>query len=158
MKTIDAIIIHCTATKEGKDFRAKDIDRWHKEQGWKMIGYNYVIDLDGTIEEGRPLTMTGAHCKGWNNHSIGIVYVGGLDAKGNPKDTRTFEQKKAMHSLVDSLMDKYPTITQVIGHRDTSPDKNGDGVVSPNEWIKACPCFDVRLEFPIVVVTANKKK
>lgn len=158
MKTIDAIIIHCTATKEGKDFRAKDIDRWHKEQGWKMIGYNYVIDLDGTIEVGRPLTMTGAHCKGWNNHSIGIVYVGGLDAKGNPKDTRTLEQKKAMHSLVDNLMVIYPTITQVIGHRDTSPDKNGDGVVSPNEWIKACPCFDVRLEFPIVVVTANKKK
>lgn len=158
MKTIDAIIIHCTATKEGKDFRAKDIDRWHKEQGWKMIGYNYVIDLDGTIEEGRPLTMTGAHCKGWNNHSIGIVYVGGLDVNGNPKDTRTFEQKVAMHNLVGELMDKYPTITKVIGHRDTSPDKNGDGVVSPNEWIKACPCFDVRLEFPIVVVTANKKK
>ncbi len=158
MKTIDAIIIHCTATKEGKDFRAKDIDRWHKEQGWKMIGYNYVIDLDGTVEEGRPLTMTGAHCKGWNNHSIGIVYVGGLDVNGNPKDTRTFEQKVAMHNLVGELMDKYPTITKVIGHRDTSPDKNGDGVVSPNEWIKACPCFDVRLEFPIVVVTANKKK
>lgn len=158
MKTIDAIIIHCTATKEGQDFRAADVDRWHKQRGWKMIGYNYLIDLDGKIEEGRPLTMNGAHCVGWNNHSIGICYVGGLDKDGKPKDTRTLEQKKAMHLLVENLMEKYPTITQVLGHRDTSPDKNGDGVITPNEWTKACPCFDVRLEFPIVVVTANKKK
>ena len=156
MKTIDSIVIHCTATKERQDFKAADIDRWHKQRGWKMIGYNYVIDLDGKIEEGRPLTMDGAHCKGWNNHSIGIVYVGGLDKDGNPKDTRTFAQKLSMHLLVERLMEKYPAITQVIGHRDTSPDLNGNGKVDPHEWIKACPCFDVKLEFPIVVVTAGK--
>ena len=156
MKTIDSIVIHCTATKEGQSFRAADIDRWHRQRGWKMIGYNYVIGLDGKIEEGRPLTMNGAHCTGWNDHSIGIVYVGGLDKDGKPKDTRTFEQKIAMHLLVERLMEKYPTITQVIGHRDTSPDLNGNGKVDPHEWIKACPCFDVKLEFPIVVVTAGK--
>lgn len=156
MKTIDSIVIHCTATKEGQNFRAKDIDRWHKERGWKMIGYNYVIGLDGRIEEGRPLTMNGAHCKGWNDHSIGIVYVGGLDKNGKSKDTRTFQQKLSMHLLVENLMEKYPTITQVIGHRDTSPDLNGDGKLDPHEWIKDCPCFDVKSEFPIVVVTAGK--
>lgn len=158
MKTIDTIVIHCTATKEGQDFRAADIDRWHRQRGWKMIGYNYVIDLDGKIEEGRPLTMNGAHTKGWNNHSIGIVYVGGLDKDGKSKDTRTLEQKKAMHLLVEHLMEKYPTILYVIGHRDTSPDLNGNGKIDPHEWIKDCPCFDVKLEFPVVVVTAEKPK
>lgn len=170
----EAIIIHCTATPEGLDFRAKDIDLWHKEQGWRMIGYNYVIDIDGTVEKGRPLTMTGAHCKGWNNRSIGIVYVGGVasaidsrgrivaakDAKGNPipKDTRTVAQIEAMHKLVDELLDQYPSIVKILGHRDTSPDLNGDGEITPNEWIKACPCFDVKSEFPLLVVTAKKPK
>lgn len=156
MKTIDSIVIHCTATKEGQNFRAADIDRWHRQRGWKMIGYNYVIGLDGKIEEGRPLTMNGAHCKGWNDHSIGIVYVGGLDSSGKSKDTRTLAQKKAMHLLVEQLMEKYPTIVDVLGHRDTSPDLNGNGKVDPHEWIKDCPCFDVRLEFPIVIVKAGK--
>ena len=156
MKTIDSIVIHCTATKEGQNFRAADIDRWHRQRGWKMIGYNYVIGLDGKIEEGRPLTMNGAHCKGWNDHSIGIVYVGGLDRSGKSKDTRTLAQKKAMHLLVEQLMEKYPTIVDVLGHRDTSPDLNGNGKVDPHEWIKDCPCFDVRLEFPIVIVKAGK--
>lgn len=157
MKSIDSIVIHCTATRAGVDIKAKDIDRWHKEQGWKMIGYNYVIDLDGTVEVGRPLTMNGCHCKGYNNHSIGIVYVGGLDAKGNPKDTRTPAQKRALNDLIYSLVDKYP-ITDILGHRDSSPDLNGDGTVTPNEWIKACPCFDVRSEFPMVVITAKKSQ
>lgn len=157
MKTIEAIIIHCTATKEGLDIRAKDVDRWHKEQGWRMIGYNYLIDLDGKIENGRPLTMTGAHCKGWNDRSIGICYVGGLDRNGNPKDTRTPAQKEAMNRLVYDLLEAYPTITQILGHRDTSPDLDGNGVVTPNEWIKACPCFDVRSEFPILIIKAKRK-
>ena len=93
---IDSIVIHCSATREGQDVRASDIDRWHKERGFSMIGYNLVIDLDGTVENGRPLSMAGAHCadkglsgKSYNLHSIGICYVGGLDKNGNPKDTGT---------------------------------------------------------------------
>lgn len=152
-----AIIIHCTATREGQDVRASDVDKWHKERGWQMIGYNYLIDLDGTVEEGRPLTMSGAHTKGWNNRSIGICYVGGLDKKGNPKDTRTPAQKKALNDLVYKLFEQYPTITDIMGHRDTSPDLNGDGAITPNEWIKACPCFDVRAEFPTLIVKRKKK-
>lgn len=72
MRTISEIIIHCSATVEGKDFFVKDIDRWHKQRGFKMVGYHFVIRLDGTIEQGRPLEMIGAHCTGHNAHSIGI--------------------------------------------------------------------------------------
>ena len=156
MKTIDAIVIHCTATRPGQDVHASDIDKWHKERGFAMIGYNYVIDLDGTVETGRPLTRDGAHCntkglsgKSYNKHSIGIVYVGGLDENGEPADTRTPEQKEAMAELVYKLMEEHPGIIEIIGHRDTSPDLNGDGTISKNEWIKQCPCFEVKAEFPI---------
>lgn len=160
---IDAIVCHCSATREGQNVKASDIDKWHKEKGWVMIGYNYVIDLDGTIEVGRPLTMSGAHCnekgfsgKSYNLHSIGICYIGGLDKKGKAKDTRTRKQKIAMQNLVNKLVMEYP-IKEIIGHRDASPDLNHDGKITPNEWIKQCPCFDVKSEFPIAICTAKKK-
>lgn len=160
---IDAIVIHCSATREGQDVRAADIDKWHKERGFKMIGYNYVIDLDGTIEIGRPLTMDGAHCnlkgfsgESYNKHSIGICYVGGLDKGGNPKDTRTDAQKLSLHKLVNDLLMEYP-IMEVIGHRDASPDLNNDGEITKNEWVKTCPCFDVKAEFPIAICIGKKK-
>lgn len=131
MRKINKIIIHCTATKEGKDFKAKDIDRWHKEKGWKCIGYHYVIDLDGTVEKGRSVEEIGAHCNGHNADSIGIVYVGGLDSKGNPKDTRTQAQKEALWELLRVLITKYPKAS-IHGHNEFSS--------------KACPCFDVQKE------------
>ena len=161
-KDIDAIVIHCSATREGQDVRAADIDKWHKERGFAMIGYNYVIDLDGTVELGRPLTRDGAHCntagtsgKSYNKHSIGICYVGGLDKYGRAKDTRTAAQKRALAALVYRLLKEYP-ITDVLGHRDASPDRNGDGTISSNEWIKECPCFDVRKEFPLATCKARR--
>lgn len=160
---IDSIVIHCSATRAGQDVRAADIDKWHKERGFAMIGYNYVIDLDGTVEVGRPLSRDGAHCntagtsgRSYNRHSIGICYVGGLDKYGKPADTRTPEQKRALRDLVYKLMDAYPNIVEVIGHRDASPDKNGDGKITRNEWIKQCPCFDVRAEFPMAICKAKK--
>ena len=79
MNKIDSIIIHCSATRVGLDLRAKDIDCMHRQRGFTRIGYNFVIDLDGTVENGRPLSIDGAHCntKGssgvsYNKHSIGI--------------------------------------------------------------------------------------
>lgn len=163
MKTIDAIVIHCSATRAGQDVRAADIEKWHMERGFACIGYNYVIDLDGVIEVGRPTSMDGAHCstaglsgKSYNKHSIGICYVGGLDRNGNPADTRTPQQKVAMAKLVYNLISVYP-IVEVIGHRDASPDKNGDGKITPNEWVKQCPCFDVKSEFPIAVCIGRRK-
>lgn len=165
MKKIDAIVIHCSATRAGQDVRAADIDKWHKERGFSCIGYNYVIDLDGTVEVGRPLNRDGAHCNTsgtsgvpYNKHSIGICYVGGLDKDGNPADTRTPQQKIALADLVYKLMGKYDGIVEVIGHRDASPDRNGDGKITSNEWIKQCPCFDAKSEFPMAVCTAKKVK
>lgn len=178
-KDVDAIVIHCSSTPEGDEYFAADIDLWHKKKGWKMIGYHYVIDIDGTVEKGRPTTMQGAHTstsglsgKPYNSHSIGICYIGGLaatindkgkivpkeDSNGNyiAKDTRTLAQKKAMRDLVLKLMDEFPNIKEIIGHRDASPDKNHDGKIEKDEWIKACPCFDVKSEFLIAVCSAKR--
>ena len=161
-ENIDAIVIHCTASRAGQDLRAADIDKQHKERGFAGIGYHYVIDLDGTVEIGRPLPKDGAHCntaglsgKSYNKHSIGIVYVGGLDRDGNPADTRTPAQKVALDDLVHKLIHEYP-IKEVIGHRDASPDKDGNGTIEKNEWIKLCPCFDAKAEFPISICTAER--
>lgn len=90
--------------------------------------------------------LDGAHCMGWNKRAIGICYVGGLDKDGRPADTRTDAQRTALIRLVKALRLVFPGVKQVLGHRDTSPDLNGDGVISPNEYMKACPCFDVQKE------------
>lgn len=140
------IVVHCTATMEGKDFRAADVRKWHKQQGWEDIGYHYVIDLDGLIEEGRNKRYQGAHVAGYNSCSIGVCYVGGLDKGGLPADTRTPEQKHWLKYLLRSLKTRYPK-AKIVGHRDLSPDRNGDGVVTADEWLKCCPCFDVQAEY-----------
>lgn len=153
MKEIDSIIIHCSATHAGQDLRAKDIDRMHRERGFNQIGYNFVIDLDGTVEAGRSTNIDGAHCntkgfsgESYNKHSIGICYIGGLDKNGKAADTRTPEQKTALRKLITKLCKSY-TIIELLGHRDTSPDLDGSGEIEPIEFIKNCPCFDVRAEF-----------
>lgn len=143
MRNIDSIIVHCSATKAGQDFTATDIDRWHRERGFNGIGYHYVIRLDGKLEKGRDVALAGAHCKGWNERSVGICYIGGLDENGRPADTRTNAQKRVLYQIIIDLQREY-NILQVLGHRDTSPDLNGDGVIEPYEYVKACPCFDVK--------------
>ena len=133
MRKIKEIIVHCSATAEGKDFDAKDIDLWHKAQGWDCIGYHYVVKLDGTVESGRPIEKVGAHCKGHNAYSIGVCYIGGLAADGKtPKDTRTPQQKAALQLLVDNLKRVYPG-SKVYGHCDFAS--------------KACPCFNAKEEY-----------
>ena len=134
MRQINYIIIHCSATKAGQDFRAKDIDRWHRERGWDGIGYHKVIELDGTIETGRSEAKPGAHCKGHNSDSIGICYIGGLDENGKPADTRTELQKAALAGLVAGYKQRFPN-AKVVGHRDM-----------PNVH-KACPCFNAKEEY-----------
>ena len=111
----DTIIIHCSATRAGQDITAADIDCWHRARGFWSIGYHYVIRLDGTIEPGRDVTLDGAHCMGWNQRSIGICYVGGLDKEGRPADTRTDAQRTALIRLVKSLQLAFPNVKQVIG-------------------------------------------
>lgn len=146
MRRIDYIVVHCSATIEGKNFTAADIDRWHKNRGWSAIGYHYVIDLDGLLEEGRPEWKIGAHVKGKNRHSLGVCYIGGLDKNKAPKDTRTKAQKQGLQNLIEHLKVKYPNAA-VLGHRDFSKDLNGNGIIEPFEFSKSCPCFDVKNEF-----------
>lgn len=142
-KNIRSIYFHCTATREGQDIDAATIKRWHLAKGWRDIGYHYVIRLDGAIERGRDEAIPGSHVQGFNTGSIGVVYAGGLDAQGKAKDTRTPAQLTAMASLARDLLRAYPH-AELKGHRDASPDRDGDGVIEPHEWLKECPCFDVR--------------
>ena len=146
VRTITDIVVHCTATCPNQDLNVGDIRRMHIKQGWADIGYHYVIRLDGRIEPGRDVDIVGAHVSGHNSHSIGVVYVGGLDMNGKPKDTRTESQKNALLRLLMLLRKLYPK-ARICGHRDFSPDKNHNGIIEPSEWIKDCPCFDAATEY-----------
>lgn len=134
MRKITEIIIHCSATPEGRDVTVETIDKWHKDRGFKKIGYHYVIYLDGSIHKGRDESEIGAHCSLHNANSIGICYIGGYIQQGKklvPKDTRTSAQKEALLKLLNELAEKYPDAT-IHGH---------------NEFAKKdCPCFDVQTE------------
>ena len=141
-RTITLIVIHCTATREDVDFTQKDLLRCHRARGMKMVGYHFYIRKDGFIWTTRPMDMIGAHARGFNEQSIGIAYEGGLTPQGRPSDTRTRQQKHSMRVLIRTLKKDFPD-ARVCGHRDLSPDRNGNGVVESSEWLKQCPCFDV---------------
>lgn len=133
MRIINEIIIHCSATPEGKDYTVEQIKQWHKQRGFSDIGYHYVIYRDGSIHSGRPIERIGAHCLKHNAHSIGICYIGGVAKDGKtPKDTRTDVQKESLIKLIKELKAKYPKAT-VHGHREYAN--------------KACPCFDAKNEY-----------
>lgn len=131
MRKIDRIIIHCSDTPAGRHTTVADIDRWHREKGYKKIGYHYVIYLNGAIHKGRSEMEVGAHCKGYNAHSIGICYVGGKE-NGKPKDTRTDAQKESLLFLLRDLKKRYPN-AKICGHRDLAA--------------RDCPCFDAKSEY-----------
>lgn len=145
-RRIDWLVVHCTATKEGVDVSTEDIRRWHKNKGWSDIGYHFVIDIDGFISHGRDVKRQGAHVKGFNKYSLGIVYVGGLDSEMRPKDTRTEDQKKSLKILLKALKNHFPE-SEIKGHRDFSKDLNGNGIIEPFEFIKICPCFNAVEEY-----------
>lgn len=133
MRKINKVIIHCSATPEGRDTTIQDIDEWHKARGFKKIGYHYVIYIDGSIHKGRDENEIGAHCTGQNSNSIGICYIGGMTKDNKtPKDTRTYAQKQSLLKLLKTLKLKYPEAT-VHGHREFAA--------------KACPCFDAKHEY-----------
>jgi N-acetylmuramoyl-L-alanine amidase len=137
-RTITEIIVHCTATPEGKDYTVEDIRKWHTAKpphgrGWSDIGYHYVIDRKGHILPGRDVDIIGAHCEGHNAHSIGVVYIGGVSAlNGKPKDTRTLAQKASLIRCLTELKSLYPQ-AKIYGHCNFSS--------------KECPCFDAKTEY-----------
>lgn len=138
MRTINKIIVHCSATQEGKDLDAAEINKWHLKRGWDGIGYHYVVLLDGVIEYGRSIYKQGAHVKGENEGSIGICYIGGVESKRGSngewiaKDTRTPEQKESLLLLLKTLKKMHPEAT-IHGHNEFAA--------------KSCPCFDVKKEY-----------
>ena len=132
-RSINEIIVHCSATPEGKDFTVQDIRVWHKARGFSDIGYHYVIYRNGDINTGRDVDIAGAHCTGHNTHSIGVCYIGGCASDGKtPKDTRTLNQKAALINLLRDLRKLYP-YAKIRGHRDFAA--------------KACPSFDATKEY-----------
>lgn len=155
-RRIDYIAVHCTASREGQAMTVEQIRAGHKEKGWSDIGYHYVVTLDGRVHLGRDVDVAGAHVSGYNSNSIGISYVGGLENrpgvaynKLKAKDTRTKAQKAALLSLLMDLRKLYP-YAKIQGHRDFSPDRNGNGTIEPSEWIKACPSFDAKTEYRMI--------
>ncbi|MFN3319956.1 MAG: N-acetylmuramoyl-L-alanine amidase [Allorhizobium sp.] len=133
MRIVDEIIVHCTATPEGRVVTVAEIDAWHRARGWSGVGYHRVIGINGERWAGRPLEAVGAHCEDHNQRTIGLVYAGGLakDAR-NPKDTRNAAQKQALLAELTELRDRFD-IKKVSGH---------------NEYAaKACPCFDASKEY-----------
>lgn len=149
------IVVHCSATKHSAaHVDAGVIDGWHRARGWAGLGYHAVIPRDGRIQLGRQITADavriGAHVSGHNAHSVGVCLAGGLDEDGNATEGAAhFDPRQilALQSLLEHWRDLFRH-AEVLGHRDLSPDKNGDGVISPGEWLKACPCFDVRAWWP----------
>lgn len=137
------IVVHCSATRANQTIDITDIDRWHRDRGWNGCGYHYVITRDGKIQGGRSLTQAGAHTKGHNFQSWGVCLVGGVGADGRGEDNFTPAQYSALRALLPSLHAMAPH-AEILGHRDLSPDVNGDGIIERHEWIKECPSFDVR--------------
>lgn len=136
MRTINEIIVHCSATPEGKDYTVAQIDQWHRQRGFDCIGYHYVIYRDGSVHKGRGEQRIGAHCKGHNANSIGVCYIGGCATDGKTaKDTRTTAQKAALVKLLRELRQRYPKAT-IHGHRDYAA--------------KACPSFNATKEYAVI--------
>lgn len=132
-RNIKELIVHCSATPEGKDYTVDNIRQWHLARGFNDVGYHYVIYRDGSIHTGRSESVIGAHCTGHNAISIGICYIGGLAADGKtPKDTRTPSQKAALLKLLRELKAKYPK-AKIYPHYKFAA--------------KACPAFNAEKEY-----------
>ena len=136
MRSIDLIVIHCSATRENRRYTLMQLIRDHRDR-FGFTGYHYYITRDGTVTQTRHEQLVGAHARGYNQHSLGICYEGGLDANDQPKDTRTWRQKRALLQLLKRLKKEHPQ-AQILGHRDL-PDVK-----------KACPCFDAKSEYSLL--------
>ena len=137
-RTIKFLVVHCSATRCNASFTVDQLRRCHLQRGFTDIGYHYYITRDGTIHPCRPKDQPGAHTRGFNLHSIGICYEGGLDEQSVPTDTRTPEQRAALLDLLQGLKREYPH-AEIVGHYQLSASVH-----------KACPCFDARREYALI--------
>lgn len=128
---IKYIVVHCSATPPSLDIGAREIKKWHLKRDFKDIGYHYVIRRNGKIEKGRRDDVPGAHAKGFNNVSLGICLVGGVDSYNRAESNYTRSQYAALEELLSALAFKNPK-AEILGHRDLPAVK------------KECPCFNVR--------------
>lgn len=129
MRQIDEVILHCTATPWQREVDIEEIRRWHTQgNNWSDVGYHYLIQLDGSLQAGRDLTIAGAHTKGHNQRTVGVAYVGGLKADGEPGDTMTLEQEETFEHLFFALQMVLCKPLALSGHREYSS--------------KSCPGFD----------------
>lgn len=131
MRVVDTVIVHCSATKPSMDIGATEIDRWHRERGWRGIGYHAVIRRDGKLENGRSPYEKGAHAKGHNSHTLAICLVGGLSNDGHAQRNFTIPQYRTLRRWIDEAQRWYGPLV-VMGHCDLP------------SVTKDCPCFDVR--------------
>ena len=145
-RKITHIFVHCTAGSQSMTPQGL-LDFFYKTKKWSRPGYHYVVSANGTITNIWPESKYSNGVKNMNSHSINIAWMGGVD-KTHPNgiDNRTDAQKKSLRHLLKELRKKYPT-AKIMGHRDTSPDKNHNGIIDPWERIKECPCFDCMVEY-----------
>ena len=128
MRKIDLIVVHCSATRCDQHYSVRALIRDHSDR-FGFTGYHYYVTRGGMVYQTRHEQLIGAHAKGYNQHSLGVCYEGGLDTRGNPADTRTQKQKRALLALLKQLKAEHPQ-AQILGHRDLPGVK------------KDCPCFD----------------
>ena len=144
MRNIKYIAVHCTASSQHATI--KELLLEFKRKGWSKQGYHHIVDVNGKVFNTLSEDEVSNGVKGFNSNLINVAYIGGIDAKGKPVDNRTEEQKKSLLLLLKALKKKYPNAI-IQGHRDFSPDTNKNGIVDPWERIKACPCFDAKVEY-----------
>ena len=144
MRNIKYIAVHCTASSQHATI--KELLLEFKRKGWSKPGYHYIVDVSGKVFNTLSEDEVSNGVKGFNSNLINVAYIGGIDTKGKPVDNRTEEQKKSLLLLLKALKKKHPNAI-IQGHRDFSPDTNKNGIVDPWERIKACPCFDAKVEY-----------
>lgn len=136
---------HCSATSPGKIYTLADLKRDHKARGFRTVGYHWYITRGGVRHKGREEHEIGAHVKGHNTGNIGICLEGGVDSSGKPENNFTEAQWDEWILLVKEIQGRHKlALDKFKGHRDWSPDINGDGKITSIDWLKSCPCFDVQ--------------
>lgn len=144
MRSIKRIFVHCTAGSQRQ--KIADLQAEFKRKGWKNPGYHVVITPDGKCHKLLDYGKVSNGVMGYNSTAVNVAYMGGIDAQGKAVDNRTEEQKASLVKLLKELKGRYPK-AEILGHRDISPDTNGNGIVDPWERIKECPCFDAKDEY-----------